>query len=61
MCVWVSHLGARQLFEQLPVANLVAGLTRAVAEIKRDVLFPGYFWISHYEFGFRWISLDFSV
>ena len=46
MCVWVSHLGARQLLEQLPVANLVAGLTRAVAELKRDVLFFGFSWIS---------------
>ena len=46
MCVWVSHLGPRQLFEQVPVANLVAGLTRAVAELKRDVLFFGFSWIS---------------
>ena len=54
MCVWVSHLGARQLFEQLPVANLVAGLTRAVAEflgfLSVNLLFLGFPWISQNEF-----------
>ena len=56
MCVWVSHLGPRQLFEQVPVANLVAGLTRAVAELKRDVLFLGFFSVNLLFLGFPWIS-----
>ena len=56
MCVWVSHLGARQLFEQLPVANLVAGLTRAVAELKHDMLFLGFLSVNLLFLGFPWIS-----
>ena len=56
MCVWVSHFGARQLFEQLPVANLVAGLTRAVAELKHDMLFFGFLSVNLLFLGFPWIS-----
>ena len=58
MCVWVSHLGGRQLFEQVPVANLVAGLTRAVAELKHAMLFLGFLSVNLLFLGFPWISLN---